>query len=95
MPQVLDVFDFDGTLFHSPCDTPENRQKYERVTGIPWLIDKEASRRLSKQHGKHISMRHGWWGRGETLEPPLVPAPAPCEWFNKDVCDQFLTVLRR
>jgi len=86
----LDIFDFDGTLFQSPEDSPKNREKYERGTGIPWLIDKDLSRKLSNEHGRHIGMRRGWWGRPETLEPPLVPDPAPKEWFNKDVCDQFL-----
>lgn len=90
MPNKLDIFDFDGTLFNSPSDTPKNREKYERATGLPWIIDKEASRRLSKEHGRHIGMRRGWWGRPETLEPPLVPDPAPQEWFIKDVCDKFL-----
>jgi hypothetical protein len=89
MPLKLDVFDFDGTLFHSPLDTPENRQKYERATGLPWLIDKEKSRELSKKHGKFIGMRRGWWGRGETLEPPLVAVPAPLEWFAEKPCADF------
>jgi hypothetical protein len=90
MQTKLDVYDFDGTLFRSPCDTPENQKKYERATGIPWLIDKEKSRELSRQHGRHIGMRRGYWGRPETLEPPLVPDPAPKEWFNKEVCEAFL-----
>jgi hypothetical protein len=89
MPTKLDVFDFDGTLFRSPADTPDNRKKYEAATGLPWLIDKEASRELTKKHKRHIGMRRGWWGRPETLEPPLVPDPAPAEWFNSGVVDAF------
>lgn len=89
MPNKLDIFDFDGTLFRSPADTPENRKKYEKGTGIPWIIDKEMSRQLTKKHGRHIGMRRGWWGRVETLEPPLVPDPAPPEWFNSDVVAAF------
>lgn len=85
MPTFLHVFDFDGTLFKSPSDTPANRQKFEKSAGVPWLIDKDASRRLSKKLGKHVPVRRGWWGRAETLEPPLVPNPAPNEWFIKSV----------
>lgn len=90
MPKKLDIFDFDGTLFNSPEDTPENRAKYERAKGIPWLIDKQQSQELTKKHGRFIGMRRGWWGRAETLEPPLVADPAPPEWFNKEVCEAFL-----
>lgn len=89
MPSKISVFDFDGTLFRSPLDTPDNRRKYELATGIPWIIDKNLSRQLSKKHGKFIGMRRGWWGRAETLEPPLVPNPAPKEWFNHSVCNEL------
>jgi hypothetical protein len=89
MFEQLDIFDFDGTLFRSPTDTPENHKKYENVTGLPWLIDKDASRRLSREHGRFIGMRRGWFGRAETLEPPLVPNPAPREWFIPEVVEAF------
>lgn len=89
MPYCLNVFDFDGTLFNSPEDTPANREIYEKATGLPWLIDKELSRKLTKEHGRFIPMRRGWWGREETLMPPLVPSPAPKDWFNKKVCGEF------
>jgi hypothetical protein len=77
--EALHVFDFDGTLFSNPIDTPENRKKYEKATGIPWVITKDLARTLSKKLGKPINMRNGWYGRPETLEPPLVPDPAPLE----------------
>lgn len=85
MINKLAIFDFDGTLFNSPTDTPEVLAKYQKATGLPWVIDKETSKRLSREHGRFISMRRGWWGRGETLEPPLVPDPAPPEWFIPSV----------
>lgn len=87
--QNLDVFDFDNTLFDTPTDTPENRRKYEEATGLPWVIDKQRARFLSKKLGRHVGMRRGWWGRPETLEPPLVPSPAPQEMFLSKVCDAF------
>lgn len=90
MPKQLHIYDFDGTLFRSPIDTPENQAKYERAKGMPWLIDKEKSRELTKKHGYFIGIRRGWWGRAETLEPPLVPDPAPPEWFIKNVCEQLM-----
>ena len=89
MPTQLHVFDFDGTLANTPLDTQENRRKYEKAKGLPWIIDKEASRKLSAKHRKHIGMRRGWFGRRETLEPPLVPDPAPVSLFVPEVCDRF------
>jgi len=86
----LDVFDFDDTLFKTPRNTPENQRKYEEATGMPWVIDKKRSRFLSKKLGRHVGMRKGWFGRKETLEPPLVPDPAPQEMFVSKICDEFL-----
>jgi len=86
MATQLDIFDFDGTLVKTPLDTPENRRKFEKATGIPWLIDKNKSRELSKKHGKFIGMRRGWFGRRETLEPPLVPDPTPKDLFIPEPC---------
>lgn len=87
--QQLDVFDFDGTLFDTPVNTPENRRKYEEATGLPWVIDKKTASFLSKKLGRTIGMRRGWWGRPETLEPPLVPDPAPKEMFFPKVVEAF------
>lgn len=87
MPKKLACFDFDGTLFRSPLDTPENHRKYENHTGIPWLINKEKSKELSKKFGRFIGMRRGWWGQAATLEPPLVADPAPPEWFINPVVE--------
>ena len=88
--QKLEVFDFDGTLFRNPLDTPENRKKYEKGTGIPWHIDKAKSQELTKKLGRFVPMRTGWYGKAETLMPPLVPDPVPAEMFIKPVCDRFL-----
>ena len=85
----LDIFDFDGTLVRTPVNTPENIKKYEKATGIPWIIDKNLARELSNKHGKHIGMRRGWFGRAETLEPPLVPDPCPRSLGITEVIDQF------
>lgn len=90
MFRELHIFDFDGTIFHSPLDTPKNRERFELFTGTPWLVDKEASRALTKKLGHFVPMRKGWWGRKETLMPPLVPFPAPPEWFDEDVCEEFV-----
>ena len=46
MPTQLHIFDFDGTLANTPLDTPENRRKYEKSKGIPWIIDKKLSAKL-------------------------------------------------
>ncbi len=86
----LDIFDFDGTLAFTPENTPENVQKYEKYFGIPWLVNKEQSVHLSQKLGVHVPIRRGWWGREETLMPPLVPNPAPKELFNQKIVDRFL-----
>ena len=89
MPRKLDVFDFDGTLFRNPLDTAENRKKFEDHTGIPWIINKEMSRELTRKHKKYIGVRKGWYGRAETLSPPIVPDPAPADMFIAHVCESF------
>ena len=85
----LHIFDFDGTLCNTPLDTPDNRKKYEKVHGIPWIIDKSLAESLSKKLKRRVGMRRGWFGRAETLEPPLVPDPAPSSMFIHPVCDIY------
>lgn len=67
------IIDFDDTLVHTP--TPEQGiPDYEKATGKPWLIkDKETA----VQHGFDPKFRRtGWWGRQETLHPPIFhPTP--------------------
>jgi hypothetical protein len=86
----LNIFDFDGTLVRTPCDTPENRRKYEEAHGLPWLISKSQSVQLTRKHKRHIGIRRGWWGRRETLEPPLVPDPTPADLFITSTCKALL-----
>ena len=85
----IHVYDFDGTLFRNPPDTPENRAKFEKETGVPWVIDKSMARKLSVQQGKRVGMRRGWYGRAETLEPPLVPDPIPPEMWIEPTVKSF------
>ena len=89
MPRRLDIFDFDGTLFRNPLDTDENRKFFEQKTGLPWIINKDMSRELTRKHKKYIGVRKGWYGRPETLMPPLVPMPAPESMFIKKTIDAF------
>ena len=86
----LQIFDFDGTLVFTPTNTPEQMEIYEKAKGIPWLIDKQTAKKLSAQLKKPIGVRRGWFGRKETLEPPLVPDPTPQEIVNQEICDLFL-----
>lgn len=90
MSKQLHCFDFDGTLCHTPINTPETRQLYEDTTGLPWVITKDMSRELTIKHRRYVSMRSGWFGRPETLEPPLVPNPTPTTMFVTEVCKDFL-----
>jgi hypothetical protein len=87
---ILKVFDFDHTLVNTPTNTPENVAKYESATGIPWLVDKELAAQLTEKLQRPIGVRKGWFGRPETLEPPLVPDPAPPELFIPKICKLFL-----
>lgn len=89
MQKNLHIYDFDGTLFKSPENTPANIKKFEKETGLPWLIDKEMSVKLTTKHKRVVPIRRGWWGRPETLEPPLVPNPAPKEWFIQETLDSL------
>lgn len=57
----LVVYDFDGTLFHSP-EPEEGKKLYQDLTGAEWPYK-------------------GWWGRVETLSPPLVPEVPGPEWY--------------
>lgn len=91
MAKRLCVFDFDNTLFRSPENTDENKRFYEKETGIPWHITKEMSVRLSKQHHRPINPRTGWWGKADTLMPPLVPDPVPQSmWIMETINDLLL-----
>lgn len=85
----ISIFDFDGTLVNTPTDTPDNRTLYEKATGLPWLINKELALELSKKLHRHVGIRRGWYGRPETLEPPLVPDPAPSEMFISEICNEL------
>lgn len=89
MARRLHIYDFDGTLCRTPCNTPENHKKFEEKTGIPWIVTKEMSRQLTLKHKRYIPMRKGWFGRPESLEPPLVPIPAPPELFVAETCCEF------
>lgn len=78
------IFDFDDTLVFTP--TPEQGiPAYEKHTGKPWVIpDKETA----IAHGFNPTFRRtGWWGRKETLNPPIFE-PHP-ELLNKVIVDAF------
>lgn len=85
MKKYLDIFDFDGTLWRNPMDTPENRKAFEKATGTPWAISKDMAKELSRKLGKFVGPRQGWYGRQETLQPPLVPDPVPSSFFIEEI----------
>lgn len=65
------IFDFDDTLVFTP--TPEEGiPNYEKSTGKPWYVkDTETA----QAHGFPATFRRtGWWGRPETLHPPIFDA---------------------
>ena len=85
----LEIFDFDGTLVFTPLDSEENIKLYEDTTGLPWKITKRMAYDLTIEHGRPIGPRRGWWGRPETLQPPLVPDPCPESLLNKPVFERW------
>lgn len=85
----LCIFDFDGTLFYSPEDSPENKKLYEKETGIPWHITKELAAQLTRKYKTPFAARSGWWGKRDTLLPPLVPDPIPYKMWNEEVVEEF------
>ena len=93
--KILKVFDFDQTLFNSPAHTDANLKLYEKHSGLPWNISKEEAMKLSKRLGRPIHPRRGWWGRAESLQPPLVPDPTPNELWIQPTVDAFLKDLDR
>jgi hypothetical protein len=80
----LVVFDFDGTLVFTPT-LEEGLPVYEKETGKPWYI-KDSDTAI--QHGYPSGFRRkGWWGRKETLEPPIFE-PHP-DKFNQNLAKVF------
>jgi HAD domain family 1 in Swiss Army Knife RNA repair proteins len=64
----LVIFDFDDTLVFTPSPE-EGMPAYEKATGKPWKI---ADSETALAHGyKKDYRRLGWWGRDETLKPPI------------------------
>ncbi len=62
------VFDFDGTLVDTP-GPEEGVANYEKATGKQWHIPDKATA-LANGFPKDFR-RLGWWGRKETLHPPI------------------------
>ena len=63
----LVIYDFDGTLFHSP-EEQNGKQMYYDITNKNWPFK-------------------GWWGRKETLSPPLVPQNPDSSWYVSNVVE--------
>ena len=61
------IYDFDGTIFHSP-EREEGETSYFNATGefYPYA---------------------GWWGRNETLTPPIVPETPDTSWYLEETVE--------
>lgn len=77
----LKVYDFDGTLVWTPA--PE-----KLYDGVPALTYYDA---YLAENGLPARKWHGWWGRKETLQPPLLGEwrdgvlVAPSELLNEEL----------
>eukprot|EP00668_Euglena_longa_P032392 GGOE01041708.1.p1 GENE.GGOE01041708.1~~GGOE01041708.1.p1 ORF type:complete len:351 (+),score=59.15 GGOE01041708.1:45-1055(+) len=69
MSELLDIYDFDGTLFKSP--EPSEAIWGRRLCG--------QLKNSPKQNGL------GWYHHTASLEPPFVPADPPASWFVTQV----------
>eukprot|EP01122_Echinamoeba_exundans_P004749 TRINITY_DN14990_c0_g1_i1.p1 TRINITY_DN14990_c0_g1~~TRINITY_DN14990_c0_g1_i1.p1 ORF type:complete len:452 (-),score=98.70 TRINITY_DN14990_c0_g1_i1:39-1370(-) len=67
----LNIFDFDGTLFRSPCPSPKiwDKSSLGRIKGMPG----------PKQNGL------GWFQDTITLSPPVVADPPPADLWIETV----------
>eukprot|EP01103_Thecamoeba_quadrilineata_P015444 TRINITY_DN4890_c0_g1_i1.p1 TRINITY_DN4890_c0_g1~~TRINITY_DN4890_c0_g1_i1.p1 ORF type:complete len:358 (+),score=60.66 TRINITY_DN4890_c0_g1_i1:23-1096(+) len=66
---ILNIFDFDGTLFRSPVPNPR-------------LWDRTL---LGKLLNTLETGGYGWFQNTLTLSPPYVPSPAPSHYFNSKI----------
>jgi hypothetical protein len=83
----LNVFDFDGTLV-ATHEADTGKLLYEQLTGGPWTIENTPT---AIEHGHDPKFRRtGWWGRIETLTPPLIPRPVPTEFRIDSVYHDYL-----
>ncbi len=87
LPTKLNVFDFDGTMVLTHESEP-GQVLYEQLTGKPWMVPNHPT---AVAHGFDPKFRRtGWWGRPETLQPPLMPRPIPTEFRLASVYDAYL-----
>ena len=69
--KVLNIFDFDGTLFKSPLPNPRL-----------WSSDL-----IAKLKAQPCEKGLGWFQDPITLSPPYVPATPGPEWWNLPLLD--------
>lgn len=74
----IDIFDFDGTLFNSP--TPKKAKE---------IIDRHNIRMAFENKPEIKMVKHNYWNSPISLEPPVVPSPAPCVLLNQKVAREF------
>jgi len=58
------IYDFDGTIFHSP-EREQGELSYFNATG-------------------EFFPHAGWWGKNETLIPPIVPQIPDSSWYLQE-----------
>jgi hypothetical protein len=64
MKDRIVIYDFDGTIFHSP-EREQGETIYFEATGELYPYE-------------------GWWGRKETLTPPIVPQIPDASWYLQE-----------
>lgn len=74
----IDFFDFDDTIFYSPNEEDADAaiRKYNKLAE-------------EKNHPPYQLSNEFYWSNPQSLEPPIVPNPAPCALLNQKIAHEF------
>lgn len=77
--QKIDIFDFDGTIFNSPS--------YTKALNIINRYNTKAI--MNRIEEIKMVSKGDYPDAPQSLEPPVVPSPAPCALLNQQVAMEF------
>lgn len=84
------IYDFDGTLFNSPTREEAEKQYLQYAISITRI---ERGKGMGHVRGSDNVNKtfpfQGWWGRPESLNPPVVPKNPSSEQYIKYVVDNY------
>ena len=83
----IDIFDFDDTLVFSPT-RDQARNIIDQHNAHALFAD------LLDELADDLNHKSGYWYMSQSLEPPIVPTPAPFRMLNKPVVRDFFSSAR-